>query len=261
MRGQPATPGRFCYLELATSDPEGAKAFYGPLFGWVFEVVPSSLGGYHLIKLDGELVGGLFTQTPAMAAQEPHWIGYVRVTGIDELAARIPALGGQVLHGPFDVAQVARMLVMQDPSGAVVCFWQSAELAGATVFDEPGALAWMELHTPDPAGCRAFYQALLGWTFTTSTDHGFEYTEFQAEGLNAGGMMPMEGPEWEGIPPHWMGYLAVADVDAAAAQVTELGGGVCVPPTDIPDVGRFAVVNDPQGATFSLIRLGCPTSA
>jgi hypothetical protein len=65
--------------------------------------------------------------------------------------------------------------------------------------------------------------------------------------------MPMTGPEWRGVPPHWMVYVAVDDIDAAARKVVELGGKVCVPPTTIP-VGRFAVVNDPQGATFSLFQ-------
>ena len=71
--------------------------------------------------------------------------------------------------------------------------------------------------------------------------------------------MPMRGDQWKGVPPHWMIYITVADCDARAAQAKQLGGGVCVPPTDIANVGRFAVVNDPQGATFSLIQLAART--
>ena len=68
-------------------------------------------------------------------------------------------------------------------------------------------------------------------------------------------MMPMRGEEWKGVPPHWMIYVSVADCDERAARIKQLGGNVCVPPTDIPNVGRFSVVNDPQGATFSIIQM------
>ena len=67
--------------------------------------------------------------------------------------------------------------------------------------------------------------------------------------------MPMRGNEWQGVPPHWMIYVTVTDCDRSAAKIKELGGKVCVPPTDIPHVGRFSVVNDAQGAVFSVIKL------
>lgn len=256
MRGIPAPIGRFCYTELATPDLPGAQAFYGGLFGWAFESVPSSRGGYHLIKLHGELLGGLYALPSDRASQGAHWIAYVRVASADALADRVRAHGGTVLAGPFDVSQVGRMVVAKDPAGAVLCFWQSEALEGATIFGEPGALCWMELATPDPAGSRAFFQRLLGWGAKVSTDMGFEYTEFQQGGESLAGMMAMDGPAWEGISPHWMAYIQVEDADAAAAQAQALGGVVCVPPTDIPGVGRFAVLTDPQGATISVLRLG-----
>jgi predicted enzyme related to lactoylglutathione lyase len=65
----------------------------------------------------------------------------------------------------------------------------------------------------------------------------------------------MKGAEWQGVPPHWAIYVSVADCDERAARASELGGKLCVPPTDIPNVGRFSVVSDPQGAMFNIIHL------
>ena len=85
---------------------------------------------------------------------------------------------------------------------------------------------------------------------------GVDYYELRrADGVGVGGMMQMEGDQWPAeMPDHWMVYFGTADTDAAASRAAELGGQICVPPTDIPDVGRFAVLSDPQGATFSIIK-------
>ena len=82
----------------------------------------------------------------------------------------------------------------------------------------------------------------------------FPYTEWQLDGRSIGGLMQMTA-EWGEAPSHWMLYFAVTDAAASAAKVIDLGGTVCVPVTDIPGVGLFAVVNDPQGAVFSIIQL------
>jgi predicted enzyme related to lactoylglutathione lyase len=126
-----------------------------------------------------------------------------------------------------------------------------------------GAFCWNELATTDLDAAQTFYKTLLGWELKESTAtascEGAEaapmvYTEIVAGGEHVGGMYKM-GTEYGGAPSHWMSYVAVDDVDARAAQVTELGGKVCVPPMDIPNVGRFCVINDPTGATISLITL------
>lgn len=122
-----------------------------------------------------------------------------------------------------------------------------------------GSFVWQELNTPDPERASAFFGALLGWTFTKK-DMGEmgTYTLCSHEGRQFGGMLKMEGPMWDGIPPHWMSYINVADVEASAAKVTELGGQICVPPFDIPDVGRMTVIKDPTGAAISLIQFAAP---
>ena len=124
-------------------------------------------------------------------------------------------------------------------------------------FEKPahGSICWTELATKDTDAAKKFYSELLGWELKTSQAAGMDYTEYSVNGRPYGGIYKMT-EEFGDTPPHWMSYVAVDDVDAAAARVTELGGSVCVPPTDIPNVGRFAVINDPTGATISLITLG-----
>ena len=125
-----------------------------------------------------------------------------------------------------------------------------------------GTFCWNELGTNNLEACKTFYGELLGWNLKQGSvpGGGMEYFEItNGDGCGFGGMYEMNkemcGSEGELPPPHWMSYIAVDDVDASAAKVWDLGGKVCVPPTDIPNVGRFCVVNDPTGATFSLITL------
>jgi predicted enzyme related to lactoylglutathione lyase len=127
-----------------------------------------------------------------------------------------------------------------------------------------GTFCWNELSTTDSDAAIKFYTELLGWEIKTSeataSCEGSEgppmvYNEIVAGGEHVGGIYKM-GPEYGGgAPSHWMSYVAVDDVDGRAEKVAELGGKVCVPPTDIPNVGRFCVINDPTGATISLITL------
>jgi predicted enzyme related to lactoylglutathione lyase len=122
-----------------------------------------------------------------------------------------------------------------------------------------GSFCWNELATTDLESAMTFYKELLGWQINESKGTGMIYNEIVVGGRHVGGMYKM-GPEFGGAPSHWMAYVAVEDVDERARQVWELGGKVCVPPTDIPNVGRFCVVNDPTGATIALITLKEPQS-
>jgi hypothetical protein len=128
------------------------------------------------------------------------------------------------------------------------------------VVNEPGALTWNELFTDNVDAAGKFYVQTIGWK-TEAVDMGpmGTYTLFQRAGEdkegNAAGMMKLS-PDMQGVPPHWLAYFAVADCDASAKKVGELGGKVVVPPTDIPNIGRFAIAQDPQGATFALFKMG-----
>ncbi|MBD0372648.1 MAG: VOC family protein [Pyrinomonadaceae bacterium] len=117
-----------------------------------------------------------------------------------------------------------------------------------------GTFCWNELATRDLGAAKKFYAELLGWQLQESTAAGMAYNEIVVDGEHIGGMYNMTAEQGD-APSHWMAYVAVDDVDAKARQAFELGGKVCVPPTDIPNVGRFCVITDPTGATISLVKL------
>lgn len=117
-----------------------------------------------------------------------------------------------------------------------------------------GRFTWFDLMTPDPAAAAAWYAANMGWG-TQAWDGPMAYTMFTHGGTTFGGAMQLpEQAVQMGAPPHWLGYVAVDDVDAAVARAPELGGSVRMPGTDIPEVGRFAVLADPDGAVFAVFR-------
>lgn len=248
-------PGTPNWVDLGTSDLEGAKAFYGGLFGWTAETSDDpDAGGYTMFKLGDAEVAGVM---PLMAAEQPvAWSTYVSVTDADDTAAKVGAAGGQVLMAPMDITDVGRMGFFMDPTGAAFAVWQPGTFKGAGVVNEDDSWSWPELATRDAAAAKKFYTAVFGWGAKANPmDGGMEYTEWQVGGRSVGGMIEMDDEHFpKDVPPHWAAYFAVADCAAATEKVKELGGSVTVPPTEIP-VGIFSVVQDPQGAFFQLIQL------
>ena len=246
-------PGSFCWGELTTSDQNGAKKFYGELFGWEFADKPMPHGVYTMCRKDGADVGAI---TGAMPGVPNHWGVYFMVESADASAARARELGGNVMMEPFDIPDAGRMSVIGDPQGPVFCLFQPGKHTGATYTGEYGRIIWPEVYVPDAGAAVKFYAPLFGWK--TKPESGFdqaEYVEWVLNGVSIGGLMPMRGDMWKGVPAHWMVYITVADCASSAGKVKELGGNVKVGPHDIPNVGKFAVVNDAQGATFSIIQL------
>ncbi len=244
------TPG---WVDLGSPDVAASNRFYGELFGWEPNVAPMpEAGGYTVYTKDGKPVagcGGLMSE-----GQPPAWSTYVLTDDADAVAARVESAGGKVLVAPFDVMDQGRMAVFLDQAGAAFSVWQPGKMPGAELFNVPGALTWNELTTRDPEGSKAFYSNVFGWGIEDGEYGPVTYTQWQVDGRSMAGMMPMVGDMWPTeMPPHWMVYFAVDDCDATAAKAVELGGSNPVPPTDIPQ-GRIAVLNDPHGAVFSIIK-------
>ena len=122
--------------------------------------------------------------------------------------------------------------------------------------DKPiqGTFCWNELMTRDTSGAAKFYSELLGWKAADSGMPGLQYTIFKAGDKEAGGMMEMPAEIPKEVPAHWMAYITVDDVDAVAKKTVELGGTVMHGPEDVPNVGRFCVIQDPTGAVVSLMK-------
>jgi len=248
--------GTFCWMELTTSDGEAAKKFYTGLFGWTFEDRPIGPGMvYTMLKLDGKDTGALYEDKQKLAQGiPPHWLAYASVANADESSAKARELGGTVVAGPFDVMTHGRMAVIQDPTGAVFALWQPNDHKGAGVVNVPNSFCWNELMTTDTAKDKDFYTGLFGWTANTQNFGPLEYTMFANGERPAGGMLGIT-PEMGPIPPNWLVYFAVDDCDAKTKKATELGAKVMKPADDIPGIGRFSILTDPQGAAFALIKL------
>lgn len=249
--------GMLCWADLGTTDLAGAKRFYSELFGWKLKEVPMDGGGvYVMAQIRGRDVCGMAEQMPEQRKQgvPPHWTPYALAKDVDARAEKAKKAGGQILAGPFDVMDVGRMVLIQDPTGGVLALWQPRKSKGAGVMNEPGALCWMELLTSDAKRAAAFWTQVLPWKLKTSPLDGGEYTELSVGDQTTGGIMQIR-PEMKGMPTHWGIYFAVADADATVKRAEKQGGRVHMPPTDIDKVGRFAVLADPQGAAFNIIKL------
>lgn len=254
-------PGTPSFTDLSTTDVDGAKAFYGAIFGWSFVDNPTDIGSVYTMAQKGDhAAAGMMTQPPEQAEMgiPPMWNTYVTVADVNESVGKVDGLGGSVHMPPMDVMDAGVMAIVADPTGAVLCLWQAKEGIGAEVVNEHGTLCWNEVTTPDVPAAVAFYSGLFGWG-TDSMEMGDQgtYTVF----MNGhDGIAGAQNPPMDGIPPHWGTVFAVDDCDATAAAVTANGGTVLNGPFDMPPIGRGAVIADPAGAMFQIIQMAEPAS-
>ena len=248
-------PGTPSWVELSTPDPDGAATFYCDVLGWeATEPGPAETGGYRMFQSGGKNVAGLMGHM--QEGQPTAWATYVSVTDAEETARKVRAAGGSEIVGPMDVMELGRMAFFADPTGAAFGVWQPKEFGGADLVNEPVSLTWNEVHTPDIATDKTFYEAVFGWTAGKPTFEGppDTYTVWQLDGRNVGGMMEMvDGMFPPGTPPHWSVCFAVADADAVVSKARDRGGAVAAEPVDMP-IGRFAAIIDPQGAAFTIMQ-------
>lgn len=248
--------GAFSWADLATPDPDAAKRFYGELLGaGSVDEGMGPEGTYTRLQRDGRAVAGLYRMLPEQQGHgvPAYWMPYVTVDDVDAVARRVPELGGTLLLKPLDAHDKGRMAVVVDPSGAHLGLWTARSSCGAQVMKEPGSLTWAELLSRDVEAAKAFLCGLLGWRAQVVDMGGTNYT------LLANAKEPVVGAmqvaaEWGPVPSHWVVYFGVHDCDEGAERVRRLGGKVHVPPTDIPEVGRFAMCADPQGAVFAILQ-------
>lgn len=245
--------GTFCWADCVSTDSDRAKQFYIDLMGWNHAEIQITDGTvYTVFKVGDKHVTALSQMMPDMQAKgiPSHWHNYIAVDDVDALAGKVTELGGTVVMPPFDVMDSGRQMVIQDPTGAIVSLWQAKNLIGAQLVNTTGAMGWNELSTRDPQAATDFFSKLLGWTFQKQPDA--DYWAILNNGRMNGGIIKMTDA-WGDAPPSWTVYFSVADINAAAARVTELGGTIHIPPTEIPQ-GHFLVMGEPTGAISYLIK-------
>jgi uncharacterized protein len=251
-------PGVPCWVDHSSSDPGAAARFYSALFGWETEdlMPPDAPGRYIGCRLRGRDVAAIGSQA---SEGPPMWGTYVWVEDAEAAAAGAKRAGGALLSDPLDVFDAGRMAVLQDPSGAVISVWQAGRHRGAGIVNEPGAWCWAELTTDSVEAARRFYGDVFGWQAQPLDAAGGDHYLLWYLGGEIGpdtkpiaGMAELSGEG--GHPPNWGIAFAVAGTDGTVARAEELGGGVVMAPFDT-SVGRTAVLTDPLGAGFAVIRL------
>ncbi len=252
-----ALSGRFVWRELITPEPERAAVFLHTVFGWEARALPMGDQPYTMLRHPGlgEDTGG--AMRPIMDGVPPHWLNYLTVDDVDAALVRVAELGGAVITGAMDLPGIGRFAVVADPSGAVIAVFRGANPGATDTERTPpdGTFCWSQLMTTDVAGCAAFYGALVGWTTAPMGPTGVVFLD---GAVARGSAMANPMPE---APSHWLSYVAVPDVDARFAAATAAGATTFVPPTDMPGMGRFAVLADPTGAAFALWKNAPPASA
>jgi predicted enzyme related to lactoylglutathione lyase len=239
--------GRPVWVDLSTPDPEAARAFYAGLFGWDFQIAQEpEYGGYGSATVDGKDVAGIGGAQPGAPTA---WSLYLLTDDAGVLGERVGSAGGTVIVPSTAIGDVGRFAVFQDPAGAFISAFQPDTMAGFhTGF--PGAFGWAELHARGLDPDLAFYREVFGWeTKTSSMPDGSTYTELQLDGTSLAGALEMEPGMPAEVPSYWLVYFDVDDAPATFAKALASGGSEVVPPSPMPG-GRFAVVRDPQGATF-----------
>jgi predicted enzyme related to lactoylglutathione lyase len=246
-------PGTPSWVDLGTPDIPAAATFYGTLFGWTAEPIDDpDAGGYTMLSLDGKLVAAL---GPQQNPGPPYWTTYVSVEDADKTAEITQTAGGSVLAPPMDVFDAGRMAVLADPTGAAFAIWQPGTMKGAQVAGVPNSYCWTELTSRDTGAAKKFYGEVFGWEAREGGMEGApEYTEFKNGERSVAGMMATPAEVPAEVPSYWMPYFEVNDTAKTIGEATALGGSVMVDAQAIPGVGTFAILRDPQGAAFGVIK-------
>lgn len=250
--------GTFSWADCVSTDSAKAKQFYADVMGWHINDMPMGDGQFYtMFEKEGASVAGLGQIQPELAAQgvPSHWNSYVTVDDVDAMAEKARGLGATIIQEPFDVFDSGRMTFFQDPTGARLAMWQPNNHIGAGLVNTPGAMTWNELATRDVDGACKFYSDLFGWETRSAGNQ--DYYFIRNNGRSNGGIMALSA-DWGDAPSTWMVYFSVANVDATVKNAQAKGGTLKSPVTDVPTIGRFAVIGDPAGAACTVIQLSQP---
>lgn len=248
--------GTPCWFELATSDLDAAKSFYGAVFGWETSdsVMPDF--EYRLASAGKDKVAGMMPLEMCPEGVPPNWLVYFAVDNCEAAAMDVAEAGGHVLQEPTVIPRTGQFAVLADPQGAVFGILEPEPMdtppeGGAWDQRAAGHGNWLELMSTDPQAGMAFYCRLLGWAPDQAMDMGAmgKYHLFTHHGAQIGGMMGL-GPA---PVPNWLPYFGVDDVAAAIKAIRGNGGTLSNGPVEVPGPALICVAQDPQGAWFAIV--------
>jgi predicted enzyme related to lactoylglutathione lyase len=246
--------GAPCWIDLTTSDVDGAQDFYGTVFGWTFESAGPEYGGYINAAKDGHRVAGLMANRSEFQSPD-NWATYFHTSDIDATASALSSAGGAVCMGPMEVPAKGFMAGATDPSGAFFGLWQPLEHRGFEVIGEAGSPVWHQLTTREYRAAIDFYREVLGWkTEQVGDTDEFRYTTASFGDQQLLGVMDGTGFLPDGVPSNWTIFFGAQDVDKTLGVIADNGGAVVRGAEDTP-YGRLAAATDPTGVIFNLSSL------
>ena len=246
------TAGKFVWHDLLTDDVDGAKRFYGDLFGWEFREVNGL--EYTLVESGGTPIAGIALHSPRDPADnESQWLSSLSVRNVDQAIHTARQEGGEVLEGPLDLPGRGRFAIIADPQGAVLALLRAS---GGDPVDAPlptNAWIWSELWAHDTTESGNFYRALVGYEFKSVVEpSGDEYLLLERDGVPRAGLVPLP---WKQIQSSWLSYVRVSSTKQILERTPALGGRIVLGPEATGD-DRLAVIADPKGAVLAVQEVG-----
>ena len=252
--------GTPCWVDLATSDLEGAREFYSGLFGWRYEdeqMGQMGIGTYSMAMVDDVATAAIYElgSNQLRLVDKPAWHVYVSVDNIEDVVAESRSRGGGVIGEAVDIDRAGRVAAIADPLGVETTLWQPGEFSGSGVRAEPGALTWVEHVSVDCERSARFYEEVLGIDLMTAPMGSLDaYRTWMVNDTAVGGMF-----QWpdemiaDGVPSMWFVYFQVEDLDGSIEYMESNGGKAMADSAVVTDMGRILVLRDPQGADFCLV--------
>lgn len=240
-------PGKFVWFEVVGGDHGAAQRFYGEVLGWKVQSFPMGKLEYPMITAGGQPIGGF---TPGDKGEAPHIVPYVSVTDVAAATKKVKSAGGTVIVKPFDIPTVGRAAHVADAEGAKLYLFRSASPdEDDAAPPKPGTVCWTELWTADARQALSFYRKVLGYTHI-DMDMGpmGTYHVLESGGAPRGGVLTVPRTRAE-----WLTYVAVDDVDATVARARRHAATVEQPAQEIPGIGRWSILRDPQGVRFAVM--------
>ncbi|WP_367160574.1 VOC family protein [Kozakia baliensis] len=248
-------PGKVIFSQLVTPSLEVAQQFYGKLFGWQFQHVPSRGARYAEIMLNGHPIASVVERAiPPGIHDVPFWMPFIATSDVDALARKAQNGGGKILFKPRDIPGLGRETVVADPQGGLFAALTTPSGDPVDETTPPDGWIWSTLLTPDPQGAGNFYQSLFGYETAPapdSSDNAHLIAASQDYARASINPLPPHMPP--NAPARWIRFLRVENVGAAAETATSLGGKILVEPHIDRDGALVAVLADPAGAVFGIL--------
>ena len=242
--------GAFAWFEYFSKDWQSGSQFYSKLLNWTTSEI--KVGEQNTTMFTAGDICFANTETPRESNTPNHWASYIAVDDINLACEKVTSLKGKVLKDPFEIPTIGHSAFVTDPVGThFFLFTPENKNSDVSVTgDKHGQVSWVDLMVEDPKALIPFYSEMFNWKIDAGTNmNGSVYHCFEAAGKAVGGIFqrPENVPK---MPPAWLPYFKVTDINKYTIEARNLGGTVAIEPTRIQDSGIFSGVNDPTGAFF-----------